>query len=471
MRPQITLTSGMDKITDASPLTRRRFLQTSALAAAAPLGFPAITRCASPNGKLHHASIGVGGMGFNDLNNFLSHGNTEVVAICDVDANHLNRAAQSAPGARKYRDWRELIATEGDKIDSINVAVPDHMHAPIAMAAIRAGKHVYCQKPMCHDVAEVRALTLAAEKAGVVTQLGTQHASGAGDRIAVDWLRSGVIGKVKRVVLTANRPGAVETYRLKGPRPEKGNPVPDSLAWDLWLGTAPAREFAQGIYHPTLWRAWLDFGTGWSGDIGCHIFDAVWKGLDMKKAAPKSVVARADDAWMNDPARRADTWSQASHITWVFPGTAGTEGTEFTVEWFDGAFLPPDEIRKLYPGLNYPAESAMFLGTEGALLLTHGSGPLLLPGDKFKGVVPSRPTPRNHYHHFAGACLGGEMCESHFAQSGPMTEAILLGTVAVRHAGSALEWDAENLRVTNFEPANAHVRRTYREGWSVEGLG
>jgi len=451
---------------------RRRFLKAAALAAAAPLGFPAITRCASPNSRLQHCSIGVGGMmGFNDLQNFKSHGRTDVAAICDVDANYLEAAAKEVPGARKYRDWREMLAIEGDKIDSVNVTVPDHMHAAIAMSAIRAGKHVYCQKPMCHDVAEVRALSEAVAKPGIVTQLGTQHASGIGDRMAVEWLRKGVIGKVKNVYLCSNRGGAVDAYRLKGPRPAMGEPVPDSLLWDLWIGTAPTREFSPNIYHPSLWRAWLDFGTGWSGDIGCHIFDAAWKGLDMGKAAPKSVIAKVDDEWKNSPERRADNWSRGNHITWVLPGNDRTEKDAITFEWFDGEYYPPEEVRALYPGQRYPEESAMFIGTEGALLLPHSGGPLLLPGDKFKDVERPKPAARNHYHHFADACLGGEMCESHFTQTGPMTEAILLGTVAIRNPDTKLEWDGAALKITNHEVANAQVRRQYRDGWRIEGLG
>src|SRR5213079_2275087 len=189
-----------------------------------------------------------------------------------------------ARGARVYSDWRELLEKEGDKIDSVNVAVPDHMHFAIAYNGIQKGKHVYCQKPLCHDVAEVRTLTQAAMKQGVVTQLGTQMASSAHERTAVRWLREGRIGKVTHAYLCSNRPGAVEDYRLKGPRPRTGDPYPASLKWDLWLGTAPVRPYAPGIYHPTKWRAWQDFGTGWSGDIGSHIFDAVWKGLGLQPA-------------------------------------------------------------------------------------------------------------------------------------------------------------------------------------------
>lgn len=404
-------------------------------------------------------------MGWHDLQNFMQHPRTQVTAICDVDSNALKKASEAVPGARTYSDWRELIEKEGSKIDSVNIAVPDHMHYAIARRAIRAGKHVYCQKPMCHDVAEVRALSRAARKAKVVTQLGTQMASSVGERMAVQFLKSGVIGKIKHIYVCANRPGAVENYRLKGPRPAPGPAAPASLNWDLWIGTAPMRPWAPDIYHPVKWRAWLDFGTGWSGDIGCHLFDALWKGLGL--TAPHSVSARVQQSWKESPERRADTWPQANHITWRFPGNALTESRELVMEWFDGEFYPPKEIRALYSVEDYPTESAMLVGTEGSMLIVNGSVPFLLPEDKFRSLPRPKFANRNHYHHFADACLGGEMCESHFAQTGPMTEAILLGTVAVRVPGQQLDWDPARLKITNSADAQKLLRRKYRHGWEV----
>lgn len=446
-------------------LSRRRFLQatTAGLAAAAiaPRAFAASER-------LSHACIGIGGMGGNDLKNFLSHPKVQIVALCDVDRSRLDAAAQQVPDARVYTDWRELIAKEGKRIDSLNIAVPDHMHAAITMTALRAKKHVYCQKPLCHDVAECRAVARAAQRARVVTQLGTQVASSIGDRMAVQFLREGVIGKVKRVVLCSNRPNAIEAYRLPGPRPAGSEAPPAELAWDLWLGTAPVRPFATGIYHPRKWRAWQDFGTGWSGDIGCHIFDAVWKGLAL--TAPKSVTAEVQKSWQESPERRADTWPQSDHITWVFPGSRMTADRELILEWFDGEMFPPADVQAIAGLPTYPAESAMVIGTEGSLLLQHGAGPQLFPREKFAELPRPKLPPRNHYHHFVDACLGGEKTESHFGQTGPMTEAILLGTVAIRVPGKLLKWDAPRMKFSNAPEANRLLRRTYRQGWQVAGL-
>jgi predicted dehydrogenase len=445
--------------------SRRRFIRTAAAAAVAA---PFILKCSSgpskPSNILRHACIGVGGMGMQDLRKFKEDPNVKIIAICDVDSVNLKKASDLIPEARTYTDWRELLRDEDDNIDSVNVTVPDHNHFAIAYTAIRKGKHVYCQKPMCHDVAEVRALTKAAVRAGVVTQLGTQYAAGKGDKMAVQILRDKAIGKIKHAYLCSNRPGAVENYRLVGPRPAQGEQPPVSLNWEIWTGTAPMRPYAPEIYHTMKWRAWQDFGTGWSGDIGCHIFDAVWKGISLK--SPLSVTAEVQQSWKESPERRGDTWPQGDHITWVFPGNEYTESDTMTLEWFDGEFYPPEEIRSRYSG-EYPAESAMLVGTGGEMLIPHGGIPILLPAEKFKDYKMPAFEPGNHYHNFVVACLGGPGTESHFAQTGPMTETILLGTVAIRVPDTPLEWDAAKLKFTNNREANRFLSRKYRKGWSA----
>jgi predicted dehydrogenase len=393
------------------------------------------------------------------------HAKVQITALCDVDANHLDKAAKAFPNARLYSDWRELLEKEGNKIDSVNVAVPDHMHFSIAYSAIQKGKHVYCQKPMCHDVAEVRALTEASVNKHVVTQLGTQLAAGIGDRTTAHLLKTGAIGKIKHAYLCSNRPDAVANYRLVGPRPAASEPPPAHLKWDLWIGTAPERAYAPAIYHPAKWRTWLDFGTGWSGDIGCHIFDSTWKGLGLKPAL--TVQAEVQESWKTSPERRADTWPQGDHITWTFPGNELIEERELTLEWFDGEYFPPKDIRALYSLEDYPPESAMLIGTEGTLLHHHGRGPTLLPEKKFENFERPKFEPRDHYHHFVDACLGLAKTESHFAQTGPMTEAILLGTVAIRNPGEKLKWNHRRMKFANHSAANKMLKRSYRAGWHV----
>jgi len=442
--------------------SRRRWLHTAATMVAAPWILPSGLRAAAPNSKLCHACIGVTRMGRNDLKNLQAHERVEIVALCDVDTQHLEQGAKQVPGARRYTDWRELLAEEGDSIDSVNVTVPDHMHFPIASAAVQRGKHLYCQKPMCHDLAEVRRLTRLAAGKPIVTQLGTQHAAEIGDRMTVELIQKGAIGRIKHVYLCSNREAP---NRIKGPRPQAGSPPPPNLHWDLWIGTAPMRPYVADLYHPAKWRGWLDFGTSWCADMGCHILDATWRSLGLR--VPLRVVAEVDAAWKNSPARRADNWPQSEHITWTFPGNALTEGQELVVEWFDGQMLPPAEVRALYPTATFPTEAALLVGTEGALVQSVGSGPLLLPTEKFRNYPRPKLPPGDHYRQFVDACLGGAPTRANFAQPGPMTEAILLGTVALRCCGQELHWDAAAMRIPNFPAAEQYLQRRYREGWNV----
>ncbi|MGJ7029693.1 Gfo/Idh/MocA family protein [Niabella hirudinis] len=448
-----------------STVSRRSFL-SSATALSLPLVVGDLTGLRWPGTKLKHVCIGVGGMGWGDLQNFKQHPDVMIVALCDTDAANLKKAAELFPEARTYNDWRVLFAKEKHHFDSVNVSVPDHNHYIIAINAIKLGKHVYCQKPLCHDVAEVRALTRASVKKGVVTQLGTQYASGKGDRTAVQWIKKGLIGKVQKVYLCSNRSG-IEAYRIEGPRPSSATPVPEGVNWEVWIGTAPMRPYAADIYHPAKWRSWQDFGTGWSGDIGCHIFDAVWKGLGLK--APLSVKAEVQPSWQKSPARRADTWPQGNHITWQFPGNELTEKETLQIEWFDGQFYPPLEVQQLYNG-KYPEECALLVGTKGALLIPHQLMPVLLPENQFKDQSPPMLEDRNHYHHFVDACLRRVHNESYFAQTGPMTEAILLGTIAIRVPDTLLEWDAAKMQFPSYPAANAYIKRRYRKGWEAPEL-
>ena len=450
--------------------TRRQFLQGLAPIAGA-LAAPNLLRAANLNSRLQHACVGVGGMmGYNDFQLFNQNSRTDVVAICDIDETDIERALKEAPHARVYRDWREMLAKEGDKIDSLNASVPDHMHAPICHTAMSAGKHVYCQKPMCHDVAEIRALTELAARKKVKTQLGNQHASSLGERMTVAWLQAGVIGKIKHVYLCSNRESGM-AYRLNQTNYPKVA-VPASVNWDLWLGTAPERPYAADVYHPSKWRSWLDFGTGWLGDIGCHIFNAPWKGLSLK--APISIKARVNKGWLDSAELQSQLWPQANHVTWVFPGNSRTAESTLTMEWFDGIepdFYIPEEFRKLYPGEKFPEEAALFIGEKGALLLPHTSGPRLLPIEKFADVKRPQVKGGNHYEGFVNSILDGVPLESPFEIAGPMSEAVILGSVAVRNPGQVLEWDSVALKFTNSPKASGMLRRSYRDGWKIDGLG
>lgn len=451
-------------------MNRRTFLTTAAAAASGLFASRGRAQTPSPNAKLCHACIGVGGMGYGDLNSFKSHAGLQIVAICDVDKGPLDKAAALLPGVRTYTDWRELLTREGDKIDSVNVATPDHMHASITLSALRAHKHVYCQKPLCRDIAEIRAVWQAAQASGQVTQLGTQFASMVGDRMAVKYLQDGVLGEISRIVLFMT---IHATSSIPGPRPEKGSPPPKNLNWDLWLGTAPVREYAPKLYHPFFWRAWQDFGTGVLGDNQSHLFDSSWKGLEL--TAPLSVKAEVQESWKNTPARRTDNWPQSRHVVWTFPGTTRSGGKPITVEWFDGQDTIPQEYTRYAHDIGLkelPKIGSLVIGSEGAMLMEHGTAPRLVSSGRLAKVPkPTLPAHPSHYHHFADACLGKGKTESGFMRTGPMTEAIMLGNIAVRIPDTELRWDAAAGRVTNVEEANNLLGRTYRAGWNIPGLG
>lgn len=437
----------------------------------------ATPRAISPNSKLNHACIGVGNMGWADLNSIISHSNTQIVALCDVDKNYLARAAEKVPGARIYTDWREMLAKEGERIDSINVSVPDHMHTIIATNAMRAGKHIYCQKPLCHDIAECRLLEKTTREMDVVTQLGVQFAATIGDRMIVQMLRDNVVGTVERLYIFSNREGV---SRIKVSRPP-ADPVPDSLDWDLWLGTAPFRPYAKKVYHPRLWRVWQDFGSAWIGDMGCHLHSAVWRGIGL--TAPISVKAEVQESWKNTPARFKENWPQAARITWVYPGNEKTGGKPLTVDWYDGVrakaapnLLPPPELQAVAQevGLeNLPLQGSLVVGSEGWILLPHTAGPRLILKDKsaVKPPTPKLPPRPNHYHEFLDACVVGKRARADFSVIAPMMESILLGNLAERVPDTLLKWDASNMKITNVAEANRFLRRTYRKGWELEGLG
>lgn len=444
--------------------------------AGAAIGFPMIApshvRGANgktpPSGKLQHASIGVGGMGGSDLGQISSHPDVEIVAICDVDTRRSENVAKRFPNARRYQDWRELFAKEGDKIDSVNVSTPDHMHAPITMSALNLGKHVYCQKPLTHNLFESRQVAAAAKKADVVTQMGIQLSSTIGNRMAAQMIREGTIGEVSRVHLWSNKSSG--RYRPTGPRPKKMDPVPPQLNWDWWCGVAPMRPYVHDTYHPGVWRGWQDFGCGWLGDMGCHIMDMPYRALGL--SMPVSIQAEVESAWKNDLARRAETFPRWQIVHYTYPGTELTTGKTIDITWSDGGKYPPDELRQLIDGLKFPQQGALLIGEKGTMLAPHGSGPLFYPGEKFKGLVRPKLKGMNHYHQFIDAILGKEdaVLQASFDYAGPLTDMILLGTVALRFPNKSLTWDAPTIKITNEADANSFVKRTYRKGWEVKGI-
>lgn len=436
--------------------SRRQFLKAVGLTAAAAPFITSRLFAQSAQPMLRHASFGVGGMGWSDLTQFSSHPQFQLVAMCDVDTHRSEAARKKFPQARFYQDWRELLDKEAGNIDSVNVATPDHMHAPIAVSAMRLGKHVYGQKPLAHDLYEVRRMTEIAAEKKLVTQMGIQIHSAAAYRVAVRILQDGAIGKIKEV-----HSWCFKSWGDTEPLPQRQDPVPTTLDWDLWLGVCAKRPFiGNGYYHPENWRKRLDFGTGTFGDMGCHIFDPVFKALEL--TAPTSVRSEgvAPDEW---------NWALNSTIHYQFPGTRYTAESVLPVTWYDGDARPPADVIALLEGDKAPMTGSIFVGTAGTLLLPHISKPVLYPDAKFQNYEYPNLTEVDHWGSFIDACLGKGQTSAHFGYSGPLTEAVLLGGVASRFPHTTLDWNSARLRFDNRK-ANHYVRRTYRRGWRVKGL-
>ena len=436
--------------------SRRSFLKTLGTAA---LATPFVTRdliARPPSEVLRHASFGAGGMAWSDLTEIAKFKRVQLVAVAEVDLRRTADLKKRFPTTRIYQDWRELLDKEGKHLDSVNVSTPDHMHAPIAMSALQLGKNVYCQKPLTHDLYEARKLTEVARLKRVATQMGIQIHSSSFYRMAALLVQAGAIGQVKEVHSWV---GA--RWGDPAPRPDVSDPVPAGMNWDLWLGVCAERPFiGNDHYHPVNWRKRLDFGTGSLGDMACHIFDPVFMSLGL--TAPISV--RSEGAGPNQW-----NWPLDCEVHYVFPGTRFTADKTLPLTWYDGSRRPPAEIRALLEGDDFPGGGSIFVGTQGVLVLPHIARPMLYPDKRFRDLKFPDVKEEDHWGRYVEACLGGLRTTAGFDYSGPLAEAVLVGTVAVRLPKATLHWDAPALAFAEAE-ANQFVRRQYRSGWAVKGL-
>jgi predicted dehydrogenase len=446
-------------------ITRRGFITNTATAAAAftvvprfVLGGPGYK---APSDKLNIVCIGVGGMGGADVRNVESE---NIVALCDVDLVRAATTFKRHPKTKKYKDFRIMLEKEYKHIDAVTVSTPDHVHAVAAMAAIKMDKHVYCQKPLAHDMFEVRALTEEARKRGVVTQMGVQiHATDA-LKLGVEMIKTGMIGKVHKIDLWSCK-GYVRKDMAKKfvaiPKDKTPEvPIPDTLDWDLWLGPAPYRPY-NPQYLPAKWRRWWDFGCGRLGDMACHIMDPAFWALDLK--APYSVEAH--------PQRfTEEIVPESTEVRWEFEGRK--DQPPLTITWYDGLNRPflPKEVDKDF---ELPSQGGLYYGDKGILLIPHipseKNPPILLPKSRMHDFVrPKQLFSRdlNHYQEWIKACKEGTLPSTNFDYSGPLTETVLLGNVAAK-AGKRILWDSNNLNITNMPEANKYLKREYREGWSL----
>ncbi len=440
-------------------MNKREFIKKSGLGTVGLVLAPSFLQHGMQKTRLRTAHIGVGNMGGEDLKAISSHKLVDVVALCDVDANNLAAAHKLHPGARVFSDYREMLNTMGNDIDAVVVSTPDHTHAPASMMAMHMDKPVYCQKPLTHHVSEAREMKKVAEERKLVTQMGIQVHSFYDYKLATLLIQSGIIGKVHTV-----RAWSPKNWGYDGPVPEGSDPVPATLNWDLWLGTAAERPYKEGHYHPGNWRKLMDYGCGTLGDMGVHIFDTPYNALQLD--VPRTV--------KNDC--RPPTgygYPEKNTVTYEFPETPFTAET-LTWVWYDGPGAPP-----AHPDLKLPGDEAlhdqgaMFMGEKGRLYLPHFQKlPQLIVDGKYQEMdiesfnlgAPVRDYEsegKKHYHQFVDACLGKAECSAPFSYAARLTETILLGVIAGRFPGQTLLWDAEKAQ---FEvEANKYLTGDYRK--------
>ncbi len=471
-----------------SSLSRRTFLQQSTLAA----GVIIVPRYVlggkgyiAPSDKLNMAVVGSGGKGMVDLMNAYNEGTDTIAVLCDVDDRQAKEAREKFPKAPYYKDYRIMLEKEAKNIDAVIIATPDHMHAPVAMAAMQLGKHVYVEKPLTHNIAEARQLTEAAKQYKVVTQMGNQGSSGDDTRIVETWIQKGVIGDVHTVKTWTNRP----VWPQGIPLPKEKQPIPDGVDWDLWLGVAPYRDYNEA-FMPFRWRGWWDYGTGALGDMGCHIMDVPFRAL--KLGYPTSVSCSVGSVYKDffEEAFYPESCPPSSAIHLKF--AAGGNKPPINFSWYDGGILPerpeelqPDEVMGDRDG------GIIMEGTKGKLMAgMWGKNPTLLPTSKMKGAdLPKAEMPfveggpEGHQQQWVKACKEGygAYTSSPFEIAGPLTETVIMGNLAVRSYSfqeeradgqgtvfpgrKELLWDGKNMKITNFDEANRYVKREYRTGW------
>lgn len=443
----------------------------------------------APSDKLLVAGIGVGGKGSSDIKNFADSGKADIAFLCDVDDRNAAESRKRFPKAKYYKDWREMLDKESKNFDAVSVSTPDHNHAMPALAAMQLGKHAYVQKPLSHDIYEARQLTEAAEKYKVVTQMGNQGASGDGVRILREWYDNGQIGDVHTVYCWTDRP----VWPQGIPWPQKKESIPSELDWNLWLGTAPYKDYVDGLV-PFNWRGWWDYGTGALGDMGCHLVEPPYRVLNLKY--PKDVQCSVGSVYLA-PFQRGyfpDSCPPSSSVTMTFPKTDKTEG-DVKLHWMDGG-IQPTRPKELNPTETFGdgGNGVLFIGTKGKMMCgTYGMNPQLLPLSKTKEVNVKQIYDRvpggshGHYAQWVDAAIAGygkKELSSPFEIAGPLTEALLIANLAIRGVDVRLEktngdrkyfeypgrniemkWDAETMRVTNLDEVNQFVKRDYRTGW------
>ncbi|HTU01323.1 MAG TPA: Gfo/Idh/MocA family oxidoreductase [Candidatus Sulfotelmatobacter sp.] len=441
-------------------MSRRAFVKAASLASAA-VTMPNILRpqgvgAQSPNNRLNVACVGVGGRGYHAVEAMKAE---NLVALCDVDDERAAKTFEEFPGVPRFRDFRVMLDKLGNQIEAVTVSTPDHMHFPIAMAALALGKHVFVEKPLTHTVTEARQLAQAARDKKVATQMGNQGHAGEGTRLLKEWVDAGVLGEVREVHSWTDRP--IWPQGVKQPDHSKMMPVVQpTLDWDLWLGVAQTREY-DPAYLPFVWRGFWDFGCGALGDMGCHVMDGAYWALGL--TTPTSVEPISTN--------RTDVgFPTASAIRYQFPARTNMPAVQWT--WYDGGLMPPlpselEEPRRLQDN------GTLLVGSKATVLADMLYGSIrIIPEAKMKeqaASLPPKTIPRvvgGHFAEWIRACKGGVPAGSNFDYSSRLTESVLIGNVALR-ASRRIEWDSAAMTVTNPASANEFVTKHYRPGFGV----
>ena len=487
-------------------ITRRTAIRTLTTA----VGWTLVPRAAlggqgrtPPSDRLTVACIGVGSQGLRVMMDFLQHPDVQVVAVCDPNQGshdfvewwehelrdkarkllgppHASWGGAESPytggpagleparsvvegyygaatrsgsysGCAAVGDFRALLAKRSD-LDAVIVGTPDHLHAHVSLAAMRAGRHVFCQKPMAHSVFESGEMARVARETRRATQVAVGNQASEDTRLLCEWIWSGAIGPVREVVNWSSRPFWPQGIA----RPEAGEPVPPHLNWDLWLGPAQSRPYHR-VYQPFVWRGWHDFGAGAIGDMGCYSFDTIFRALKLE--APAGVEASSTEKF-------DESFPRATIVHYDFPARAGMPPVRVT--WYDAGLRPPAPPE--LEGAALENEGLLFVGDSGKILCGfNGSEPRLIPKarmDAFTPPAPSLPRSPGNEREWIDACKGGAPGGAHFEFTARVTDAILLGNVAVR-TGKRLVWDGAARQITNEPDANQYLRREYRDGWSL----
>lgn len=445
------------------PVTRRRFLKSTAKAAATFTILAAgSARTYAANERLNIAAIGIGGQGAGNIDQLKSQ---NIVALCDVDWRHAAGTFKKFPGAKPFKDYRQMFDTIPGEFDAVIVATPDHHHAPATMAALRLGKHVYCEKPLTHSAWEARAIAQAARTAKVATQMGNQAQASEETRRLQEFVLDDAVGPIREVHIWTDRPaqGLFNEYWPQGvARPTDTPAAPATLEWDLWLGPAPQRPY-HPAYLPFKWRGWWDYGTGALGDIGCHYFDPVFRAL--KLGAPVSVEASSTRV-------NRETYPLGSMVTFHFPARGALPPVKLV--WYDGG-LRPARPEQIVDGDVMGDNGHLLIGEKG-VIMTDWRRWWLYPEQLEQAYgEPPKVLARSPGHHqeWVNACKGGPAAGSNFDWAGPLTETVLLGNVALRTqlrdklTTVKLAWDSAKFEFTNRPEANEFLRREYRAGWSI----